>query len=210
MCRRHLAGDRLGRRWMKSRKRDYYYLKAKRENYRSRAAFKLIQLQEKFDFMFEGMRCVDLGAAPGGWLQVEKEIAGDHGTVVGVDISPVKALEGVITMRADVNVPATPEKVLAAAGGLVDVVVSDMAPNISGNYDIDHERSVGLVVAALEIARVILAPNGNFVAKLFEGRSEKDVITSLSALFEEVRVSKPGASRKQSSETYVIAKGFRR
>ncbi len=194
---------------MKERKRDYYYLKAKRENYRSRAAFKLVQLQDKFSFMFEGMKCVDLGAAPGGWLQVEKEIAGKNGTVVGVDIAPLKELDGVTALRADVTAPSAAEKILGAAGGRVDVVLSDMAPNISGNYDLDHERSVALVMAALGVARLVLARNGNFVAKLFEGRSEKEVVAAVAASFKEVRLSKPVASRKQSSETYVIAMGFR-
>lgn len=201
--------DCLGRRWMKERKRDYYYLKAKREHYRSRAAFKLMQLQDKFSFMFEGMKCVDLGAAPGGWLQVEKEIAGENGTVVGVDIAPLKELDGVTALRADVTAPSAAEKILGAAGGRVDVVLSDMAPNISGNYDLDHERSVALVMAALGVARLVLARNGNFVAKLFEGRSEKEVVAAVAASFKEVRLSKPVASRKQSSETYVIAMGFR-
>ncbi|MBX8635035.1 MAG: RlmE family RNA methyltransferase [Thermoplasmata archaeon] len=199
----------MGRRWMKERKRDYYYLKAKREHYRSRAAFKLMQLQDKFSFMFEGMKCVDLGAAPGGWLQVEKEIAGENGTVVGVDIAPLKELDGVTALRADVTAPSAAEKILGAAGGRVDVVLSDMAPNISGNYDLDHERSVALVMAALGVARLVLARNGNFVAKLFEGRSEKEVVAAVTASFKEVRLSKPVASRKQSSETYVIAMGFR-
>lgn len=194
---------------MKERKRDYYYLKAKRENYRSRAAFKLVQLQDKFSFMFEGMKCVDLGAAPGGWLQVEKEIAGKNGTVVGVDIAPLKELDGVTALRADVTAPSAAEKILGAAGGRVDVVLSDMAPNISGNYDLDHERSAALVLAALGVARLVLARNGNFVAKLFEGRSEKEVVAAVAASFKEVRLSKPVASRKQSSETYVIAMGFR-
>ena len=194
---------------MKERKRDYYYLKAKREHYRSRAAFKLMQLQDKFSFMFEGMKCVDLGAAPGGWLQVEKEIAGKNGTVVGVDIAPLKELDGVTALRADVTAPSAAEKILGAAGGRVDVVLSDMAPNISGNYDLDHERSVALVMAALGVARLVLARNGNFVAKLFEGRSEKEVVAAVTASFKEVHLSKPVASRKQSSETYVIAMGFR-
>ena len=194
---------------MKERKRDYYYLKAKREHYRSRAAFKLMQLQDKFSFMFKGMKCVDLGAAPGGWLQVEKEIAGENGTVVGVDIAPLKELDGVTALRADVTAPSAAEKILGAAGGRVDVVLSDMAPNISGNYDLDHERSVALVMAALGVARHVLARNGNFVAKLFEGRSEKEVVAAVTASFKEVHLSKPVASRKQSSETYVIAMGFR-
>ncbi len=194
---------------MKERKRDYYYLKAKREHYRSRAAFKLMQLQDKFSFMFKGMKCVDLGAAPGGWLQVEKDIAGENGTVVGVDIAPLKELDGVTALRADVTAPSAAEKILGAAGGRVDVVLSDMAPNISGNYDLDHERSVALVMAALGVARHVLARNGNFVAKLFEGRSEKEVVAAVTASFKEVHLSKPVASRKQSSETYVIAMGFR-
>ena len=194
---------------MKDRKRDYYYLKAKRENYRSRAAYKLVQLQNKFNFMFEGMKCIDLGAAPGGWLQVEKEIAGTSGAVIGVDLARIKELEGILTMKADVTDSSVVKKILEAAGGKVDVVLSDMAPNISGNYDLDHERSAALVLAAFNVARQVLADNGSFVAKLFEGRSEKEVFTTVASAFEDVRMSKPVASRKQSSETYVIATGFR-
>jgi 23S rRNA (uridine2552-2'-O)-methyltransferase len=194
---------------MKERKRDYYYLKAKRENYRSRAAYKLLQLQDRFGFMFEGMKCVDLGAAPGGWLQVELEIAGSSGTIMGVDIASIKEIEGIRTLRADVTDPSTVQKVLEAVGGKADVVLSDMAPNISGNYDLDHERSAGLVLAAFEVAGGILTRGGSFVAKLFEGRSEKDVLAALAPSFQNVRISKPVASRKQSSETYVIATGFR-
>ena len=194
---------------MKERKRDYYYLKAKREDYRSRAAYKLFQLQDRFNFMFEGMKCVDLGAAPGGWLQVEMEIAGASGTIVGVDIAPIREIEGIRTIRADVTGHSTVEMLLEAVGGKADVVLSDMAPSISGNYDLDHERSAGLVIAAFEVAGGILTRGGSFVAKLFEGRSEKDVLAELAPSFQTVRISKPAASRKQSSETYVIAKGFR-
>jgi len=194
---------------MRERKRDTYYLKAKKENYRSRAAYKLLQLQAKFSIMFDGMRCLDLGAAPGGWLQVELEIAGEKGKVIGVDRTSIKKLEGAIILRGDITDKETRARIIDSLGGGADIILSDMAPNISGNYDLDHERSVELVNAALEVAEDALVTGGTFVAKMFEGRRSREVIERISEKFENVRISKPAASRKQSSETYIIAGVFR-
>jgi 23S rRNA (uridine2552-2'-O)-methyltransferase len=199
----------LGKRWMRERKRDTYYLRAKKEDYRSRAAYKLLQLQARFNIMFEGMRCLDLGAAPGGWLQVELEIAGKGGRVIGVDIASIKKLEGAIILRGDIADRETQLLIKDAVEGSADVVLSDMAPNISGNYDLDHERSVELVNLALGVAENVLAAGGTFVAKMFEGRRSREVMERISERFDSVRISKPAASRKQSSETYIVACGFK-
>ncbi|MBX8630999.1 MAG: RlmE family RNA methyltransferase [Thermoplasmata archaeon YP2-bin.285] len=199
----------MGRRWMKERKRDTYYLRAKREDYRSRAAYKLLQLQDKFHFMFEGMRCVDLGAAPGGWLQVELEIAGQKGRVIGVDVTTIRDLDGAILVKGDVTDSRTIDAIRQELNGNADVVLSDMAPNISGNYDLDHERSADLVLTAFSVAGQLLEQGGHFVAKLFEGRRSREIREAVSGSFRNVSVSKPAASRKQSSETYIIGMDFR-
>ena len=198
----------MSRRWIKERKRESYYLRAKSENYRSRAAYKLKQLQEKFGLLSPGMRCIDLGAAPGGWLQVEKELVGSNGKVVGIDLSTVRPIEGVIVMKGDVTSPGTVEKLLEAAGGMADAVLSDMSPDISGSYSLDHARSADLVRTAHSISRRLLRKGGCFVAKLFDGEMTPGVLGELRADFSSVRVSKPGASRKNSSEVYIVATGF--
>ncbi len=198
----------MTKRWMKERKNDRYYVKAKREHYRSRAAYKLLQLQEKFGILFAGMRCVDLGAAPGGWLQVEQEIAGPGGRVLGIDLATIRPVEGVTLLKGDVTSPATAAKLLDAAGGKVDVLLSDMSPDISGNYSLDHARSVDLVRTALALARLLLKEGGSMAVKLFDGELTHELLEDMKRSFGSVRVSKPEASRKQSSEIYIVAGDF--
>ncbi len=195
---------------MKEKKREHYYLKAKHENYRSRAAYKLQQLQDKFQVLGEGMSCLDLGAAPGGWLQVEALIAGPGGRVFGIDISSIRPVEGVTVMRGDVTSPDVVDKLIRMTGGPVDVILSDMSPDISGNYSLDHARSVDLVRTALVVAGRMLRDGGNFVAKLFDGELTGTLLADVRELFQSARLSKPEASRKQSSEVYIVAKGFRK
>lgn len=198
----------MSRRWIKERKRERYYLRAKSENYRSRAAYKLKQLQEKFGMLSPGMRCIDLGAAPGGWLQVEKELVGSAGTVVGIDLSTIRPIDGATVMKGDATSPEIVEKLLEAAGGRVDAVLSDMSPDISGSYALDHARSADLVRTAHSVSRQLLRNGGCFVAKLFDGEMTPVILDGLRADFSSVRVTKPGASRKNSSEVYIVAKGF--
>ncbi len=194
---------------MKEKKREHYYLRAKNENYRSRAAYKLLQLQEKFHILAPGMSCLDLGAAPGGWLQVELQIVGGSGRVFGIDLSTIRPVEGAVLMRGDVTSPGSADMLLGKTGGRVDVILSDMSPDISGNYSLDHARSVELVRTSLAVASSLLKKGGSLVAKLFDGDMTRPLIADMQQLFQSVRLSKPVASRKQSSEIYVVAKGFR-
>ena len=206
--------------------RDRYYNRAKQEGYRSRAAYKLKQLNEEAGLISEGDTVVDLGAAPGGWLQVANELAGDSGTVVGVDLQRIKPIDGVETVRGDMTEDDTREKVVdmvreadqreasesgsgeeRPASGEADAVVSDMAPNMTGEYSLDHARSVYLARMAFETSLELLAPGGDFVAKVFEGPDTDDLRADIDEEFEYVRTIHPKASRDSSSELFMVAKG---
>ncbi|CAI48710.1 23S rRNA (uridine-2'-O-) methyltransferase [Natronomonas pharaonis DSM 2160] len=187
-------------------RKDDYYNRAKQQGYRSRAAYKLKQLDEAADLINEGDTVVDLGAAPGGWLQVANELAGEAGTVVGVDLQRIDPIEGVETVRGDMTEDATREKVRALVGE-ADVVISDMAPNMTGEYSLDHARSVHLARMAFETALDLLAPNGDLVAKVFEGPDTDDLRADIDREFEYVRTIHPDASRDSSSELFMVAKG---
>ncbi|WP_160135124.1 23S rRNA (uridine(2552)-2'-O)-methyltransferase [Halococcus salsus] len=185
--------------------RDEYYNKAKQQGYRSRSAYKLQQLDETAILFEDGDTVVDLGAAPGGWLQVAAERVGT-GRVVGVDRQRIESLDGVETVRGDL----TDEDVqadLAERVGEADVVLSDMAPNMTGEYDLDHARSVYLARQALDVALDVLAPGGDFVAKVFDGRDLDALEADIDAEFEYVRTVRPDASRDESSELYLVGKG---
>jgi 23S rRNA (uridine2552-2'-O)-methyltransferase len=185
--------------------RDEYYNKAKQQGYRSRSAYKLQQLDDTADLFDDGDTVIDLGAAPGGWLQVAAERVGT-GRVVGVDRQRIDSLDGVETVRGDL----TDEDVqadLAERVGEADVVLSDMAPNMSGEYDLDHARSVYLARQALDVALDVLAPGGDFVAKVFDGRDLDALEADIDAEFEYVRTVRPDASRDESSELYLVGKG---
>jgi 23S rRNA (uridine2552-2'-O)-methyltransferase len=198
--------------------RDRYYNQAKQEGYRSRAAYKLKQLDEAVDLLSDGDTVVDLGAAPGGWLQVAAEGVGQGGTVVGVDrqrIDPLEETHGatVETIRGDMTDEETKEAIRDRVGdredgGGVDVVVSDMAPNVSGEYELDHARSVHLARQAFETATDVLASGGAFVVKVFDGPDFQDFRRDVEREFEYVRTTSPDASRESSSELYLVAKGF--
>lgn len=195
---------------MGAKRRDYFYRKAKELDYRSRASFKLIQIDDRFKIIRPGRVVVDLGAAPGGWLQVAAERVGGKGMVIGVDLQSIEPIEGAMveTIRGDVRKPETIEKLLYMTGGKVDVVLSDMSPNISGNYSTDHARSIELCEHALNFARKTLVEGGNLVMKVFEGDMMKDFIKDVKSSFEEVKLHAPSASRSSSSEIYIIARGF--
>ena len=186
--------------------RDEYYNRAKQEGYRSRAAYKLKQLDETADLVSEGDTVVDLGAAPGGWSQVAAGLAGDPGTVVAVDRQRIDAIDGVETVRGDMTDDSTRNEVLDAVG-TADVVVSDMAPNMTGEYDLDHARSVHLARTAFETALELLAPGGDFVAKVFEGPDTDDLRADIDEEFEYARSVHPEASRDASSELFLVGKG---
>jgi 23S rRNA (uridine2552-2'-O)-methyltransferase len=186
--------------------KDEYYNRAKQEGYRSRAAYKLKQLDREATLVDEGDTVVDLGAAPGGWLQVAAELAGESGTVVGVDRQRIDPIEGVETVRGDMTEESTRADVTELVGE-ADVVVSDMAPNMSGQYELDHARSVHLARIAFETALELLAPGGDFVAKVFEGPDTDDLRADVDEEFEYARTIHPEASRDASSELYVVGKG---
>ncbi|MGE4274987.1 MAG: RlmE family RNA methyltransferase [Candidatus Methanomethylophilaceae archaeon] len=198
----------MTRRWLNERKHEYYYLKAKRMDYRSRAAFKLIQIDERFHIFRPGDSVVDLGASPGGWSQVARDLIGEQGRIIGVDLVPIRPLEGVETIVGDITAADTIRELLRRLGGKADVVISDMAPNIGGNYATDHARSVHLANFALEVCDRLLKEDGKLVMKVFMGDLFKQLKDHTLLRFDKVSVHTPEATRKESSEVYVIAEGF--
>jgi 23S rRNA (uridine2552-2'-O)-methyltransferase len=197
--------------WVQQHRHDYYYRKAKQLDYRSRASFKLIQIDDRFNILRKGKVVVDLGAAPGGWLQVAAERVGGEGRVIGVDLQPIAPIEGAMveTILGDVRRQETVDRLLYMTGGKVDIVLSDMSPNISGQYAMDHARSIELCEHALAFARKTLVPGGCLVIKVFEGDMMKDLIKQVKVSFSDVRLHAPKASRSSSSEIYVIARDFK-
>lgn len=196
-------------RWLQRQLNDPYVHEARRLGYRSRAAFKLLELDDRFHLLKTGARVIDLGAAPGGWTQVAVARVGPRGTVVGMDILEYDPVPGAVAMQGDFLAEDSPERLRQALGGPADIVVSDMAAPTTGHPPTDHLRIVSLVEAALYFALDILAPGGTFVAKVFQGGTEKTLLDTLKASFATVRHAKPPASRKESAETYVIATGFK-
>jgi 23S rRNA (uridine2552-2'-O)-methyltransferase len=195
--------------WLSRQLNDPYVAQAQRLGYRSRAAFKLIELDDRFRLFLPGRRVVDLGCAPGGWTQVAVERVGARGAVVGMDLAETAPIAGATILRADVHDPAAVTAISAALGGLADLVLSDMAPSTTGHTATDHLRIVALAEAAFFVAGQILKPGGAFVVKVFQGGAEGVLLAQLKRAFAELRHAKPPASRAQSAETYVIAKGFR-
>ncbi len=188
-------------------RRDYYYHQAKEEGYRSRASFKLKQINERHRVINKGDSVVDLGAAPGGWLQVAKELSG--GKVLGVDLQRIVPIEGVETIQGDINAESTIKKIIKIVGTKgTDVVLCDAAPNLSGNWSYDHARSIELSTSALECAKKILKPKGNFVVKVFQGDMFNDYMQKVRENFVRTMAYSPKASRSQSAEIYVIGKKF--
>lgn len=197
----------MSRQWVKGRKSEHYYKKAKRKGYRSRSAYKLKQINDRYNIISPKDKVLDLGAAPGGWSQVAKEIAGQNGAVIGVDIQNIEPIEGIIFIRGDVTKSKTINEILSMVNKL-DCVISDMSPNITGNYSLDHARSIDLAQSALIISRRTLKKGGNFVVKVFQGDLYNDFLKEVKARFSFVKAHSPKASRKSSSEIYIIGKGF--
>jgi 23S rRNA (uridine2552-2'-O)-methyltransferase len=197
----------MPRRFVNERRRDPYYRAAQREGLRSRAAFKLAHLDDRFRLLRPGARVLDLGAAPGGWSLVASERVASRGEVVAVDPRPIDPILGVRVVRGKVGDPHLAGRL---GPGRFDVVLSDMSPRISGAYGTDHARSVSLVRDALGLAREVLAPNGAFVAKVFDGDMLPALESELRSSFATVRRSKPPASREPSSEIYLVGLGFAR
>lgn len=200
------------RRWLERQLKDPYVLKAQKEGYRSRAAYKLIELNEKYKFLKPNKKVLDLGAAPGGWTQVAINLtksSPEHPSVVALDILSFDSLPGSVILQADFLEDSTLHLLEEMVGGKTDVVLSDMAPPTTGHATTDHLRIVGMVEEAYAFARTILSFGGVFVAKVFQGGTEGDLLKELKKDFERVHHAKPPSSRKESSELYVVALGFR-
>ena len=196
--------------WLKEHRDDPYVQQAQREGYRSRACYKLLELQEKDRLIKPGMTVVDLGSAPGGWSQVAAELVGHRGRVIASDILAMDNLAGVEFIQGDFTEDAVFEQILTAIGDApVDVVVSDMAPNMSGMTAVDQPRAMYLVELALDMARRVLAPGGSFVAKVFHGEGFDELIRDCRESFGKVLTRKPQASRPRSREVYLVARDFR-
>ncbi len=193
--------------WIQDRKRDYYYKKAKVENYRSRATYKLAQAVEKYQFIRRDDIVVDLGAAPGGWIQAARKIAGKRGFVLGVDLKPIEPFpqEYIRTIVGDMTDPEMPLLIQSFLPRKADVVVSDASQNISGIWEVDHARQIDLATQALNIALCTLRSGGNFFVKVFEGDMLEEFMKKVQSRFEEVKIIKPKASRAKSSEMYLLA-----
>lgn len=196
--------------WLKEHRDDPYVQQAQKEGYRSRACYKLKELQDRDRLLRPGMTVVDLGSAPGGWSQVAVEHVGARGRVVASDILAMDSLAGVEFIQGDFTEDAVFERILAALdGSAVDVVISDMAPNMSGVNAVDQPRSMYLVELALDLARRVLAPGGSFVAKVFQGEGFDELIRDARVSFGRVLTRKPAASRPRSREVYLVARDFR-
>jgi len=191
-------------------KRDLYRRLAREQGYKSRAAFKLIEANERYGFLSRGGRVLDLGAAPGGWLQVASELVGPDGLVVGVDTSPIRLKEkNVVSIKMDVNDSALVPKVRELLGGRADVMLSDLSPSVSGVWEIDQTRQVDLTLRVLDLTSLLLKETGSVFCKLFEGLRAQEVRDEFRKRFRLVRVIKPAASRSASSELYYYCEGMR-
>ncbi len=195
-------------RWLERQLNDPYVKRAKAEGYRSRAAYKLIELDERFGLLKGAKRIVDLGVAPGGWAQVAKKRHRDA-TIVGIDLLPTDPIDGVTLFQMDFTDDAAPGQLQEALGGPADLVMSDMAANTVGHAQTDHLRTMALVESAAWFAIETLKPGGSFIAKVLAGGADNDLVALLKKHFTTVKHAKPPASRKESSEWYVIAQGFK-
>ncbi|MGY8872877.1 23S rRNA (uridine(2552)-2'-O)-methyltransferase RlmE [Neptunomonas japonica] len=205
-----MARSKTSKAWLKEHFDDSYVKLAKEKGYRSRASFKLLDIQEKDNLFKKGMTVVDLGAAPGGWSQIAADLVGDNGRVVASDILPMDSLAGVEFVQGDFTEESVLNEILAVMDGeLADLVISDMAPNMSGMNSIDQPAAMYLVELALEMAKDVLKPKGNFVAKVFQGEGFDQYLMDVRANFDRVVTRKPDSSRARSREVYIIGRGFK-
>jgi len=195
-------------RWLERQLNDPYVRQAKAEGYRSRSAYKLIELDERFGFLKGAQRIVDLGIAPGGWAQVVRKRC-PKAILVGIDLLPTDPIDGVEILQLDFMADSAPGLLADSLGGPADLILSDMAANTVGHTQTDHLRTMGLVEAAADFAATILRPGGAFVAKVFAGGTDHELLAQLKRDFSTIKHAKPPASRKDSSEWYVIAQGFK-
>ncbi|MBF0410439.1 MAG: RlmE family RNA methyltransferase [Candidatus Riflebacteria bacterium] len=195
--------------WFKKRVNDTYLKKAHKENYRSRAAYKLKEIVEKYDLFKNVHRVLDAGAAPGSWTQVAvEELSGKSAKIVAVDLIPMESIEGAIIIQGDIRDNKIQAEITSAAGGLFEVIISDMAPNTSGVHHADSGNSIELVATLLKLSPFWLKPGGSFAAKVFEGPEYKDLQTIAKSMFEFVKSFKPKASLSSSREIYLVCKNF--
>jgi 23S rRNA (uridine2552-2'-O)-methyltransferase len=197
------------RAWLERQLGDPYVARAKREGFRSRAAFKLIEIDDKFHFLKSGARVVDLGAAPGGWSEIAARRVGQGGRVIALDILDMKPIMGVEFLQLDFLDDAASERLKAMLGDKADVVLSDMAANATGHRPTDHLRIMALAEAAAHFGREVLANGGSFLCKVLQGGTEANLLAELKRVFSSVKHVKPPASRTDSAELYLLAKGFR-
>ncbi len=195
--------------WLERQLNDPFVAQAKRDGYRSRAAYKLIEMDERYRLLKSGQKIVDLGAAPGGWAQVAAAKVGPKGRVIGIDLLDIETIAGVEFTVMDFNDSDAPERLKRMLGGRADGVMSDMAANTTGHRKTDHLKIMALAELAVEFAREVLTPGGFFVSKVFQGGTEGELLNSLKRDFAVVRHVKPKASRPDSPELYVLATGFR-
>lgn len=204
-----MARSKSSGRWLKEHFDDEYVKRAQQLGYRSRATFKLLEINEKDHLLKKGMVVVDLGAAPGGWSQIAADIVGDNGKVVALDILPMDPLPGVTVLEGDFQEEAVLQQLLEAIDGRpVDLVMSDMAPNISGMKSVDQPRAMYLTELTLDLARTVLKPGGDMLVKVFQGESFDAFIKECRASFRKVMIRKPAASRARSREVYVLARNY--
>jgi 23S rRNA (uridine2552-2'-O)-methyltransferase len=205
-----VAKSASSERWLKEHFDDHYVRKAKEEGYRSRASFKIIELDDKDKLFKQGMTVVDLGAAPGGWSQIAAERVGEKGRVVASDILPMDGMAGVEFVQGDFTEEEVLKRILSALGDQpADLVISDMAPNMSGMSAVDQPAAMYLVELALDMAREVLKPGGNFVAKVFQGEGFDQYLQDMRTSFNKVVTRKPDSSRARSREVYLLGKGFK-
>jgi 23S rRNA (uridine2552-2'-O)-methyltransferase len=189
-------------------RRDPYRKLAKENSYRSRAVYKLSQLNKSHHILRQGMKIVDIGAAPGGWLQFASKIAGNKGKVIGIDVKEIEPISNVIIINGNVEDVQMVTLLSKYLEGKADIVLSDLAPNVSGLWDMDHLKQIDLTMKAVEITKKILKSNGNALYKVFQGEATPEFITHVKSIFSAVHITKPDASRKQSSEIYLLCKQF--
>lgn len=194
--------------WIQRQLNDPYVRKAQAEGYRSRAAYKLIELDERFQFLRGAKRVIDLGIAPGGWTQVVRKLC-PQATIVGIDLLPTDPIDGATILEMDFMDEEAPARLAEALGGPADIVLSDMAANTVGHPQTDHLRTMALVEAGCLFASEVLRPGGTYIAKVLAGGADNSLVAELKRLFTTVKHAKPPASRKDSSEWYVIAQGFK-
>ncbi len=204
-----MAGSKSSKRWLREHFSDAYVRSSRERGYRSRASYKLLELNAKDRLLRPGMRVVDLGAAPGGWSQVASELVGHRGRVLASDILPMEPLAGVEFIRGDFTEAAVLEQLLAAVDkDGADLVISDMAPNITGIVETDQPRAMYLAELALDMANQVLKPKGDFIAKVFQGEGFDQFLRECRRNFAKVAIRKPSASRARSREVYVVARSF--